>query len=134
MKYAIPVLALTFAVLLTTVYQQGQTAEEKPQAKEEPLLLLDDDPPLLLDDDPPRLLDDDPPLLLDDGDGEPSAKGAKMADNSRCHVCHLNFEVEDIAVGHAKENIACTKCHGDCDEHIADEELTFTVTGFESLD
>jgi len=83
-------------------------AEKKPAEDEEPLLL---------DDEPPLLLDDEPPLLLDDEGNEP----ATMADNSRCHVCHLNFAQEKIAVVHARANIGCAKCHGDCDEHIADE-------------
>ncbi|MFW6170408.1 MAG: hypothetical protein ACODAD_07960, partial [Planctomycetota bacterium] len=43
------------------------------------------------------------------------------ADSGRCHVCHLNFATEKIAVIHAKEDIGCTDCHGNCDEHIADE-------------
>ncbi len=70
----------------------------------EPLLLLDDEPPLLLEDDP------------DEG---PSTES--MADNSRCFVCHINYMYEDIAVTHARVNMGCANCHGESDEHIADE-------------
>jgi hypothetical protein len=65
---------------------------------------------------------DEKPLLLDDdGGSDPSAEGRKVADNSRCHVCHLNYADEAIAVVHAKADIGCMVCHGTCDEHIADE-------------
>jgi hypothetical protein len=43
------------------------------------------------------------------------------ADNRRCHVCHINYAQEDIAVTHARANIGCKDCHGDSDAHIADE-------------
>lgn len=70
-------------------------------------------------DTPLLLLDDEPPLLLD----EPGLAPEKPtgADNSRCHVCHLNFAMEELAVRHAREDIGCTDCHGDCDAHIDDE-------------
>jgi len=80
---------------------------EKP-AEEEPLLL--DDEPLLLDDEP-LLLNDEP------SDGDTS----NWADNSRCHVCHVNYQNEDIAVTHARAGMGCKDCHGESDEHIADE-------------
>jgi len=67
--------------------------------------------------DAPLLLDDGPLLLLDDG----PAGEQEIADNSRCHVCHLNYMQEDIAVLHARAGMGCADCHGDCDEHIADE-------------
>ncbi len=60
------------------------------------------------------------PLLLLDDDAEPASE-IEGADNSRCHVCHLNFAQEDIAVTHAKQDIGCIACHGDCDAHIDDE-------------
>lgn len=63
------------------------------------------------------LLEDEPLLLLDD---EPETDGP-MADNSRCFVCHINYMQEDIAVIHARANIGCAGCHGESDEHIADE-------------
>jgi len=77
------------------------------------------DEPLLLDDEP-LLLDDEPLLLLDDGPDEDSTTDL-MADNSRCFVCHINYMDEDIAVIHARVDIGCANCHGESDEHIADE-------------
>ena len=71
-------------------------------------------------DDEPLLLDDEPLLLLDDSPDVESPAGL-VADNSRCFVCHINYMQEDIAVIHARVNIGCADCHGDCDAHIADE-------------
>jgi hypothetical protein len=62
---------------------------------------------------------DQEPLLLLDGGEKTSASPA--ADNGRCFVCHLNYAQEDLAVRHARANIGCVRCHGDCDAHIADE-------------
>jgi hypothetical protein len=70
--------------------------------------------------DPPLLLADDKPLLLDDGPAASTPEGS-CADNSRCQVCHLNMTLELISVTHAKANLGCARCHGDCDAHIADE-------------
>jgi len=73
-------------------------------------------------------------LLLLDGPSEPvlqdGPKGIKNplapakgppADNGRCHVCHVNFSDERLAVGHARANIGCEKCHGPSDAHCGDE-------------
>ena len=68
---------------------------------------------------PPAAKSAKPLLLLDDEDEQPT-KG-KMADNSRCLVCHANYEKEEMAVAHAKAEIGCAKCHGASDAHIADE-------------
>jgi hypothetical protein len=72
------------------------------------------------DEEPLLLLDDEPPLLLDDGDEETPPKGP-VADNSRCHVCHLDYKKEKLARVHARAEIGCADCHGDSDAHIADE-------------
>jgi hypothetical protein len=58
------------------------------------------------------------PLLLDDA---PAAAAVVGADNSRCQVCHANLSQEELAVTHARANIGCAGCHGECDAHIADE-------------
>ena len=68
-------------------------------------------------------------LLLDEGPqveapGHPQAPGRPMADNSRCHVCHLNYAQEELAVKHARADVGCAKCHGPSDAHIADESWT----------
>lgn len=59
------------------------------------------------------------PLMLveEEQEGEPE----RMADNSRCLVCHLNYEREDISLIHAKAGYGCAHCHGPSDAHIADE-------------
>ncbi len=59
-----------------------------------------------------------PLLLLDEDGASPAAQGA---DNSRCHVCHLNYLDEKLAADHARAGIGCAGCHGPSDEHIADE-------------
>ena len=69
-----------------------------------------------------------PPLLLDDN-LDVGLPDKPVADNSRCHICHLNYMQEDIAVTHSKANIGCADCHGDCDAHIADESWASGGTG-----
>ena len=66
------------------------------------------------------LMLDDAPLLLEDTPDDTSAKGP-VADNSRCLHCHLNMADEELATTHARANIGCANCHGNCDAHIADE-------------
>lgn len=63
---------------------------------------------------------DEPLLLLDNGPDDKPSTGP-VADNSRCHVCHLNFEQEPLALWHARANVSCAQCHGPSDAHIADE-------------
>ena len=119
MKYASLTVVLALAVALMVACERQETSPsrhehqvgEAPQTGktsgggEEPLLLLDDEPP----------------LLLDGGDeASPTPKGP-VADNSRCHVCHLDYQKEALALVHARANIGCAGCHGDSDAHIADE-------------
>ncbi len=52
----------------------------------------------------------------------PVAVAEGPADNSRCHVCHINYELEEVAVTHAKAGIGCEACHGFCDDHCDDED------------
>jgi hypothetical protein len=112
MRYVLSVLILATVCAVGAALSQvaaddaakDPKAPEKPAKDEKPLLLLDDEPPLMLDDDPA---------------GKPGE--IEGADNSRCHVCHLAFAKEELAVVHAKEDIGCADCHGDCDAHIDDE-------------
>ena len=67
------------------------------------------------------ITDEEPLLLLDDSEEELVSPTGPVADNSRCFVCHVNYMQEDIAVTHARANMGCAHCHGECDEHIADE-------------
>ena len=73
--------------------------------------------------------DEEPLLLLDDGEKKSPGLAGPMADNSRCFVCHLNYMQEPIAVVHAKANIGCANCHGNCDAHIADESWAIGGNG-----
>ncbi|NQU22610.1 MAG: hypothetical protein HQ567_15145 [Candidatus Nealsonbacteria bacterium] len=114
MKSSILVLMLALAAILVVVAERGRVVGQDPNAAAEKK-----PPPLLLDDDPPLLLDDDEPL----------EENGTMADNERCHVCHLNFADEDIATVHAKAGMDCMKCHEDCDEHIADESWAIGGNG-----
>lgn len=49
------------------------------------------------------------------------ARKGPPVSNWRCHVCHMNYEVEEIAVEHAKVGVGCEKCHGPSNEHCDDE-------------
>ena len=97
--------------------QQVNAEPEKELAKQ----VEEEEPPLLLDEEPPLLLDDEPLLLLGDDEGSEQSGAGPQADNSRCFVCHVNYMEEDIAVNHARIGIGCAYCHGESDEHIADE-------------
>jgi len=59
-------------------------------------------------------------LGSDAGNTNPGTQTAS-ADNSRCLVCHGNFQDEELCVWHAKHNIGCEKCHGPSDAHCDDE-------------
>ena len=47
-----------------------------------------------------------------------------VADNSRCFVCHANYDSEEekLTVVHAKANIGCVRCHGESSPHSTDED------------
>ncbi len=128
MKYYFSALLLAAVAVAGTGCEQVKSAQ-KEQTNPEPTAdwqivtapeAATDDEPLLLDNEPLLLLDDEPPLLLEDEPDEDSSTES-MADNSRCFVCHINYMEEDIAVTHARVNIGCANCHGESDEHIADE-------------
>jgi hypothetical protein len=93
---------------------------EHTKCVQEPKAGCESAPEVAKEDEAPLLLDDEPLLLLED---EPEAEQSDKprADNSRCFVCHVNYMQEDIAVIHARANIGCAGCHGESDEHIADE-------------
>lgn len=73
---------------------------------------------------PPKpQVNDEPPLLLEDhNEQESPAPNGPVADNSRCHVCHINYADEELAVLHARVNISCEQCHGPSDAHCSDED------------
>ena len=107
------VLAAAVAVLSGCEQQEAlQTSQANTESDAVPEQATPEEPPLLLDDEPLLLLEDEPEDDLLDESG---------ADNSRCFVCHVNYMQEDIAVTHARANMGCAACHGESDEHIADE-------------
>ena len=84
---------------------------EEQSSQEPPLLLAEQD-------------EQEPLLLLEDGnDGEnPDMTDSPLADNSRCYVCHMNYEVDELTSIHAKADIGCERCHGASDAHCSDED------------
>ena len=123
MKYYLFVFVLVITCVFGIGCEHGEKVE-KPKVSNDSATELaeekEDEAPLLLDDEPLLLLDDEPLLLLDDDDGAEDPD-EPQADNSRCFVCHINYMAEDIAVIHARADIGCNGCHGESDEHIADE-------------
>jgi len=67
------------------------------------------------------------PLLIGSAfsqDGKMSSEDllSEEIDNSRCHVCHINFAFDDLAVNHGEVNVGCETCHGPSDAHCSDED------------
>lgn len=50
-----------------------------------------------------------------------TAPAVEPADNSRCFVCHLNYEDDTMASAHARKGVSCEECHGKSDAHCSDE-------------
>jgi len=78
-----------------------QSLDEEPLTLDEPLLLLDD----------PSTLS----ALLASAEGP-------VADNSRCFVCHTNYQTEELVLRHALHEVGCETCHGASNAHCSDEE------------
>jgi hypothetical protein len=114
-KHYLLILIATAAALVGLGCEPNR-AKQQPQTDQKPTI---DAKPLLLDDEP---------LLLGSDQADDLHQGPK-ADNSRCHVCHINYADEDIAVIHSRANIGCNHCHGDCDAHIADESWAMGGNG-----
>ena len=107
MKYSF--LMLVLATIMTGTGCEQMEAQQKPETNTESSTSQK------------SITEEEPLLLLDDSEEELAPPTGPVADNSRCFVCHINYMQEDIAVTHARANIGCAKCHGECDEHIADE-------------
>ena len=70
-----------------------------------------------------QAVEEEPLLLEDDGDSsEPDESSGPVADNSRCYVCHMNFDGEGLSAIHAKADVSCEDCHGASDKHCSDED------------
>jgi len=52
---------------------------------------------------------------------EPAKEAGEEAENMFCTVCHINFTDEEFVSVHQKVNVGCVNCHGDSDQHSADE-------------
>lgn len=75
--------------------------KEQIKAKSEPLLLLEETSPAEVTSESPA---------------------GQVADNSRCYVCHANFESEALTLIHARAEVGCKDCHGASDAHCSDED------------
>jgi hypothetical protein len=76
---------------------------------------------------PPLILDDDEPLLLLEEPEEEEKSAAELkalTESQPCFVCHVNYQEEPLAVGHAKMGFSCVTCHGDSFAHRNDENNT----------
>ncbi len=75
---------------------------------------------------PPLILDDEPLLLLEEPKKEEkSATEIKaLTESQACFVCHVNYQKEPLAAGHAKMGFSCVACHGDSFAHRNDENNT----------
>jgi len=65
-----------------------------------------------------------PPVLLSRHAEAPEGSSVSLtasADNSRCYVCHINYDGEELVADHAIANIGCEKCHGFSYAHCNDE-------------
>ena len=70
-----------------------------------------------------QAVEEEPLLLLDEVDSSESAEASgPVADNSRCYVCHINFDGEGLSAIHAKADVGCEDCHGVSDAHCSDED------------
>jgi len=81
---------------------------------------VEQEPPLSL----AEQVDQEPLLLLEDnnGDENPGLDTGPLADNSRCYVCHINYQDDELTSLHAKADIGCERCHGASDAHCSDED------------
>lgn len=66
----------------------------------------------------------EPLLLLEEANLVEAADSPNgpIADNSRCHVCHVNYQNEALTVVHARADVGCEDCHGASDAHCSDED------------
>ncbi len=62
------------------------------------------------------------PALSEIAPPAPPPPAGPVADNSRCFVCHANYEEEQLSVVHAKANVGCVRCHGNSSPHSTDED------------
>ncbi|MGC8829318.1 MAG: cytochrome c3 family protein [Verrucomicrobiia bacterium] len=87
--------------LLIGLFSEVYSAERKPEPLPDSLDSLDTEQPIK----------------------EPKSKyPGPPADNSRCYVCHANYQSEKLTVIHLKANVGCVLCHGISTNHSTDED------------
>jgi hypothetical protein len=102
MKYAAPLLLFAAFVIVVVVCLAGFSAGDK-EAHAAPPLSLEG--------------------LMDEKLPDPPKKKVEVkADNSACYVCHGNYDGEELALIHAKEDVGCIECHGESLAHRDDED------------
>ena len=118
------VLALVLAGALVGFVACEYKSSRQP---EPPWLVKESSPaeqPILPVDQPADLNEPEPPVLREESApvAEPDSLPGPVADNSRCHVCHINFQDEALTFVHAQANVGCERCHGASNAHCSDED------------
>lgn len=114
---------IRYCLLMVTVGLAAVVAAGCKQEKEKPQNPSSEAGAAAAQEEAPLLLEEEPLLLEDDESEEDlSAAEGPVADNSRCHVCHINYADEELSVTHARADIGCERCHGACDAHCGDED------------
>jgi len=60
---------------------------------------------------------------LADESEQQQAADQELIGNSKCYVCHLSLQTEEITTSHLQMDITCDGCHGPSVEHMHDEML-----------
>jgi len=56
----------------------------------------------------------------------PAETIAGVVPNDLCHICHIPFSEEPLAVTHAKAKVWCQTCHGPSGPHMENERIGAT--------
>ena len=63
-----------------------------------------------------------PPKRNTDLPADPWGTIPVVPNNSACLECHKTFKAEEMVTQHNKANIACVRCHGKSEAHVADKK------------
>ena len=106
--FRLPAVCMLVLAAAALVYVIGCRPQAHKTQEDQPLSLDGDEAASLLG-------------TLNDGAGS-SPLASSRGPNARCHVCHMNYAKEKLAVTHARAKVSCEKCHGHCNEHCSDED------------